>query len=202
MAEAVLVTGGAGYIGSVVVSQLVAQGYRVIVYDNLSKGHRASVPSNATFIQGDISDRAALDRLFRDNSIDAVMHFAASIEAGESMQVPEKYFRNNGANTLTLLEAVIAHKIQRFVFSSTAALFGTPERSPIEENDKLQPTNAYGASKLLVEQMLAWFNLIPRAAVCKLALFQRCRCGGESRRRSSARITPDSFGVAGGSRPA
>ena len=97
MAESVLVTGGAGYIGSVVVSQLLEQGYQVIVYDNLSKGRLASVPANAKFIQGDISDHAALDRLFQENSIDAVMHFAAFIEAGESMQVPEKYFRNNTA---------------------------------------------------------------------------------------------------------
>src|SRR5271157_2103427 len=136
MAESVLVTGGAGYIGGVVVSQLLERGYQVIVYDNLSKGCLASVPPNAKFVQGDVSDRAALDRLFQENSIDAVMHFAAFIEAGESMQVPEKYFRNNTANTLTLLEALIAHKISRFVFSSAAALFGTPERTPIEENDK------------------------------------------------------------------
>jgi UDP-glucose 4-epimerase len=179
MAESVLVTGGAGYIGGVVVSQLLERGYQVIVYDNLSKGHRASVPPAAKFIQGDISDRAALDRLFQENSIDAVMHFAAFIEAGESMQVPEKFFRNNAANTLTLLEAMIAHKISRLVFSSTAALFGTPERTPIEENDKLQPTNTYGASKLLVEQMLAWFHLIYGFRYASLRYFNAAGAAGK-----------------------
>lgn len=179
MAESVLVTGGAGYIGGVVVSQLLERGYQVIVYDNLSKGHRASVPAAAKFIQGDISDRAALDRLFQENSIDAVMHFAAFIEAGESMQVPEKFFRNNTANTLTLLEAMIAHRISRLVFSSTAALFGTPERTPIEENDKLQPTNTYGASKLLVEQMLAWFHLIYGFRYASLRYFNAAGAAGK-----------------------
>lgn len=178
MPERVLVTGGAGYIGSVVVSQLLEQGCEVFVYDNLAKGRRASVPANAKFIQGDISDRSALDRLFQENSIDAVMHFAAFIEAGESMQVPEKYFRNNTANTLTLLEAIIAHKVSRFVFSSTAALFGTPERTPIEETDKLQPTNAYGASKLLVEQMLAWLNQIHGLRYASLRYFNAAGAAG------------------------
>jgi UDP-glucose 4-epimerase len=179
MAESVLVTGGAGYIGGVVVSQLLERGYQVIVYDNLSKGRLASVPPNAKFVQGDVADRAALDRLFQENVIDAVMHFAAFIEAGESMQVPEKYFRNNTANTLTLLEAMIAHKISRFVFSSTAALFGTPERTPIEERDKLQPTNTYGASKLLVEQMLAWFHLIHGFRYASLRYFNAAGAAGK-----------------------
>ncbi len=178
MTESVLVTGGAGYIGSVVVSQLLEQGYKVIVYDNLSKGRMAAVPAKAEFIQGDIADRSALDRLFLENSIDAVMHFAAFIEAGESMQLPEKYFRNNTANTLILLEAIIAHKIPRFVFSSTAALFGTPERSPIEETDKLEPTNAYGASKLLVEQMLAWFHLLHGLRYASLRYFNAAGAAG------------------------
>ncbi len=179
MTETVLVTGGAGYIGGVVVSQLLGQGYEVIVYDNLSKGRLASVPPKAKFIQGDISDRSALDRLFQEHSIEAVMHFAAFIEAGESMQLPEKYFRNNTANTLTLLEAVIAFKIPRFVFSSTAALFGTPERSPIVETDMLQPTNAYGASKLLVEQMLAWFHLIHGLRYSSLRYFNAAGAAGQ-----------------------
>jgi len=179
MAESVLVTGGAGYIGGVVVSQLLEQGYQVIVYDNLSKGCLASVPRAARFVQGDVADRAALDRLFQQNAIDAVMHFAASIEAGESMHFPEKFFRNNTANTLTLLEAMLAHKISRFVFSSTAALFGTPERTPIEENDKLQPTNTYGASKLLVEQMLVWFHLIHGFRYASLRYFNAAGAAGQ-----------------------
>lgn len=156
----VLVTGGAGYIGSVVVAQLVRAGHDVIVYDNLSKGRREAVDPGAQLVVGDIGDRAALDRLFSSTKIDAVMNFAAHIEAGESMKVPEQFFRNNTANALTLLEAMLAHGINKFVFSSTAALFGEPERTPIQEDDRLKPTNAYGESKLLVEQMLAWLNRI------------------------------------------
>jgi UDP-glucose 4-epimerase len=160
MADRVLVTGGAGYIGSVVSSQLLAKGYDVIVCDNLSHGSKKAVPAGAKLIVADTADRAALDRIFQKHRIDAVMHFAAFIEAGESMQAPEKYFRNNTVNSLTLLEAMLAHKVRRFVFSSTAALYGTPDRTPIEETDLLRPTNAYGESKLLVEQMLAWFHRI------------------------------------------
>jgi UDP-glucose 4-epimerase len=160
MADRVLVTGGAGYIGSVVTSQLLDKGYDVIVCDNLSHGSKKAVPAGAKLIVADTGDRTALDRIFQEHRIDAVMHFAAFIEAGESMQAPEKYFRNNAVNSLTLLEAMLAHKVRRFVFSSTAALYGTPDRTPIEETDPLRPTNAYGESKLLVEQMLAWFHRI------------------------------------------
>jgi UDP-glucose 4-epimerase len=171
MPDRVLVTGGAGYIGSVVTSQLLAKGFEVVVYDNLSNGRRGAVPSTAKLVVGDTGDRVALDRVFTEQRIDAVMHFAASIEAGESMKVPEKYFRNNTANSLTLLEAVLAHKVQRFVFSSTAALYGTPDRTPIEESDPLHPTNTYGESKLLVEQMLAWFNRIHGLRYASLRYF-------------------------------
>lgn len=156
--ERILVTGGAGYIGSVVAGELLKKGHDVVVFDNLSHGHRAAVPIGAALVVGDTGDRAAIDRLLQEQRFDAVMHFAAWIEAGESMQVPERYFRNNSANALTLLEAVLAQKIPRFVFSSTAALYGTPERTPIEETDTLAPINAYGESKLIVERMLAWFH--------------------------------------------
>jgi len=179
MADRVLVTGGAGYIGSVVTAQLLKQGFDVVVFDNLSNGHSAALPSGAQLVVADTSDRAALDQVFRGQRIDAVMHFAASIEAGESMQVPEKYFRNNTANSLTLLEAVIAHKVPRFVFSSTAALFGTPDRVPIEETDALHPTNAYGESKLLVENMLAWFHRIHGLRYASLRYFNAAGCAGE-----------------------
>ena len=160
MPDRVLVTGGAGYIGSVITSQLLKKGSEVIVLDNLSNGHKAAVPSSAKLIVGNISDRAALDQVFKKHRINAVIHLAASIEAGESMKFPEQYFRNNTANSLTLLEAVLAHKVSRFVFSSTAALFGTPDRTPIEETDAVHPTNTYGESKLLVEHMLEWFHRI------------------------------------------
>lgn len=167
----VLVTGGAGYIGSVVVAQLLRAGHAVTVYDNLSKGHREAVDAHAQLVIGDIGDRPALDRLFTQTRFDAVMNFAASIEAGESMKFPEQFFRNNTANALTLLEAMLAHGVKKFVFSSTAALFGEPERTPINENDRLKPTNAYGESKLLVEQMLAWFNRIHGLRYASLRYF-------------------------------
>jgi UDP-glucose 4-epimerase len=160
MPDRVLVTGGAGYIGSVITSQLLKKGFDVIVFDNLSNGHKSAVPPRAKLVVGDTSDRPALDRIFTDRRIDGVVHLAASIEAGESMKFPEQYFHNNTANSLTLLEAVLHHKVQRFVFSSTAALFGTPDRTPIEETDALHPTNTYGESKLLVEHMLDWFHRI------------------------------------------
>jgi UDP-glucose 4-epimerase len=160
MPQRVLVTGGAGFIGSVITKQLVDRGDEVVVFDNLSNGREGAVPKGATLVSGDLSDRGEVDRIFENRPVDAVIHLAASIEAGESMKFPEKYFRNNTANTLTLLETVIGHKVPRFVFSSTAALYGTPERTPIEENDPLHPTNTYGESKLLVERMLAWFHSI------------------------------------------
>ena len=167
----VLVTGGAGYIGSVVAEDLLQAGHQVVVFDNLSRGHRQAVPKNAELVVGELADRAALDQLLRARAIDAVMHFAALIEAGESMKAPETFFRNNTANALTLLEAMLAAGVKRFVFSSTAALYGNPERTPIEENDALRPTNAYGESKLLVERMLAWFHQIHALRYASLRYF-------------------------------
>ncbi len=167
----VLVTGGAGYIGSVVADELLQAGHQVVVFDNLSHGHRQAVPKNAELVVGDLSDRASLDQLLQSRSVDAVMHFAALIEAGESMKAPEKFFRNNTANALTLVEAMLAARVKRFVFSSTAALFGNPERTPIEEDDPLHPTNAYGESKLLVERMLAWFHQIHGLRYASLRYF-------------------------------
>jgi UDP-glucose 4-epimerase len=179
MPDRVLVTGGAGYIGSVVSAQLLKQGFDVVVFDDLSNGHKAAVPSGARLIVANTSDRSALDEVFRSQTIDAVIHLAASIEAGESMKVPEKFFRNNTANSLTLLEAMIEHKVPRFVFSSTAALFGTPDRVPIEENDALHPTNTYGESKLLVEQMLAWFHRIHGLRYASLRYFNAAGGAGD-----------------------
>ena len=167
----VLVTGGAGYIGSVVAEELLQAGHHVVVFDNLSRGHRQAVPINAELVVGDLADRDCLDRLLRSRAIDAVMHFAALIEAGESMKAPEEFFRNNTSNALTLLEAMLAARVKRFVFSSTAALFGNPERTPIEEDDPVHPTNAYGESKLLVERMLAWFHQIHGLRYASLRYF-------------------------------
>ncbi len=167
----VLVTGGAGYIGSVVAAELLRAGHTAVVYDNLAKGHAGAVPRGAELVVGDVADRASLDHLLADYGFDAVMHFAASIEVSESMRAPEKFFRNNTAGTLTLLEAMLAAGVGRIVFSSTAALYGDPERTPIEEDDRLQPTNPYGESKLLAERMLAWFHRVHRLRYASLRYF-------------------------------
>ncbi len=161
----ILVTGGAGYIGGTVAGLLGERGHIPVVYDNLSHARRDQVPAGVDFVEGDLADRAALENLFRSAAscgapFDGVLHFAALIEAGESMQKPEVYFRNNTASTLSLLEAVLAHGPRRIVFSSTAAVYGEPESVPILEDARLQPTNTYGESKLLVERMLEWFHRI------------------------------------------
>ncbi len=175
----VLVTGGAGYIGGVVVAQLVAAGHEVVVYDDLSKGNKHAVSAKAELIVGNLEDRVLLNSVFLKYKFDAVMHFAASIEAGESMKTPSRYFRNNSANALALLEQISEHSVSRFVFSSTAALFGNPERSPIVETDTLQPTNVYGESKLLVERMLPWFHRIHGLSYASLRYFNAAGATGE-----------------------
>ncbi|HUN90232.1 MAG TPA: UDP-glucose 4-epimerase GalE [Terriglobales bacterium] len=167
----VLVTGGAGYIGSVVTSTLLSRGHQVFVYDNLSHGFRGAVPKKTDLIVGDIADRANLTRVITTIGIEAVMHFAAFIEAGESMKVPEKYFRNNTVGSLSLLETMLEAGVRNLVFSSTAALYGDPGHTPIRETDRLQPTNAYGESKLLVEHMLDWFHRIHGLQYASLRYF-------------------------------
>lgn len=167
----VLVTGGAGFIGSVVTAQLVEAGHKVIVFDNLSKGRRVAVARRAELVVGDVSDRNLLTGIIRQHKVESVMHFAASIEAGESMKFPEQFFRNNTANTLGLLEVILENRVPRFVFSSTAALYGNPERTPIAESDPLRPTNAYGESKLLVERVLDWYHRIHGFSYASLRYF-------------------------------
>lgn len=150
----VLVVGGAGYIGSHMVKRLAQQGAQVVTLDNLSSGYRDAV-QHGEFIEGDISDRSLLDGLFASRSIDAVMHFASCIEVGESVRLPGKYYRNNVSNTLTLLEAMLTARVSRFIFSSTAAIFGLPERTPIDESHTKKPINPYGRTKWMVEQVLS-----------------------------------------------
>lgn len=161
----ILVTGGAGYIGGTVAGLLVERGHQATVFDNLSHGRRDLLPSGVAFVQGELADRSHLENLFEEATqkgtpFDGVLHFAALIEAGESMVKPEIYFRNNTASTLSLLEAMLAKGPRKLVFSSTAAVYGEPEAVPIVEDARLQPTNTYGESKLLVEHMLRWFNRI------------------------------------------
>ncbi len=156
----ILVTGGAGYIGSHTVQALKGAGYGVVVLDNLVYGHRELVESvlQVKLVVGDISDRPLLDQLFATHSIAAVMHFAAYAYVGESVTAPAKYYRNNVVGTLTLLEAMVAASVKNFVFSSTCATYGTPEKVPIPEEHPQNPINPYGSSKLMVEKILADFE--------------------------------------------
>lgn len=158
-------TGGAGYIGGTVAGMLAERGHQVTVFDNLSHSRREMVPANSDFVRGELSDRAHLEEIFEaaaknGRPFEGVMHFAALIEAGESMVKPEIYFRNNTASTLSLLEAMLAKGPRKLVFSSTAAVYGEPEQVPIPEDARLAPTNTYGESKLLVEHMLGWLHRI------------------------------------------
>lgn len=161
----ILVTGGAGYIGGTVAELLIARGHQTVVYDNLCHSRIELLPKGVDFVSGELSNRPAIENLFIDaknqgEPFDGVLHFAALIEAGDSMVRPEIYFHNNTSDTLSLLEAILAHGPRKLVFSSTAAVYGEPERTPIKEDARLHPTNAYGESKLLVEHMLTWFNRI------------------------------------------
>lgn len=151
---AVLVVGGAGYIGSHIVKMLSEAGREVLVLDNLVAGHRDAVDERATFIEGDIADRAVLDALFARYPVTAVMHFAAFIDVGESVRDPGKYYRNNLAATLVVLEAMVDHGIDTFIFSSTAAVYGEPRYIPIDEAHPHKPINPYGCGKWMVEVML------------------------------------------------
>lgn len=166
-----LVSGGAGYIGSTTVEALLEAGHEVTVFDSLLKGHRAAVPDGARLVVGDLEDREALAEAFRQERYDGVLHFAALIEAGESMKEPGRYFRVNTGYAVNLLEAMVEAGVDRFVFSSTAAVYGIPDESPISEDAPKSPVNAYGESKLLVERMLDWFARIHGLRVGRLRYF-------------------------------
>jgi UDP-glucose 4-epimerase len=153
----IFVTGGAGYIGSAAARALLEAGHTVTVYDNLSHGHRAAVPLKTQFIHGDIADRSALAAAFAAESYDAVLHFAAYIEAGESMKDPGAFFRNNVGGALNVIDEAVKHGVGRFVLSSTAAIFASSD-APLSEQSAIQPANAYGESKRMVEQMLHWYG--------------------------------------------
>ncbi len=154
----VLVTGGAGYIGSVVTEKLTAVGHEAIVYDDLSKGHRQAVVKDAEFVKGDLRSGAELRTALVERGIEAVIHLAADSLVGESMEQPAKYYGNNVFGGMVLLNAMREAKVRRIVFSSTAAVYGEPEKQPIEETDPTAPTNAYGETKLAFERMLRWYE--------------------------------------------
>ncbi len=154
----VLVVGGAGYIGSHMVALLLERGYEVVTLDNLSTGYRDAVLGGEV-IQGDLADRGQLERLFSGHAIDAVMHFASFIQVGESVREPAKYYANNVTNTLNLLDAMVAHGVKHFIFSSSAAVYGEPVRVPIDEDHPKHPLNPYGRTKWMVEQILGDYDL-------------------------------------------
>jgi UDP-glucose 4-epimerase len=154
----VLVTGGAGYIGSVVTEQLIGDGHAVVVYDDLSKGHRQAVVAGAELVEGDLAHAEALKQTLSDRHIEAVIHMAASSLVGESVDHPNKYYQNNVINGLVLLDAMLACDVKRLVFSSTAAVYGEPEAEPIEETASTNPTNPYGETKLAFEHAMKWFD--------------------------------------------
>jgi UDP-glucose 4-epimerase len=189
-----LVTGGAGYIGSVVVRHLVAAGHDLVVVDRASRP--ANLPGSVAFAQADIGDVEALDRLLPGQQ--GVLHFAASIDVGESMQSPIRHFRNNTANSFTLLEAMQRHGVDRLVFSSTAAIYGEPETHPVKEEHPRRPGNPYGESKLMVETALEWLH---RQRGFRYASLRYFNAAGGDAKKAAVNLIPIVLEVAAGVRP-
>jgi UDP-glucose 4-epimerase len=199
----VFVTGGAGYIGSVCVEQLLDAGHEVTVFDNLTEGHRRAVDPRGTLITGDLQQRCDIEDALEKSRPDAVMHFAANALVGESMQNPSKYFRNNVTAGIHLLDAMNAVGCKKLVFSSTCATFGTPERVPIDETLEQRPINPYGESKLLFEKILRWYDEIHGLKYVALRYFN---AAGASERfgedhRIETHLIPNVLKVALGQKP-
>ena len=170
----ILVTGGAGYVGSHTVRAMLEAGYQVVVADNLSTGFRAAVPAACRFYEGDIRDAAFLARLFEQENIDGVIHFAAFSQVGESGKLPLRYYDNNVSGTRVLLEQMTAHDVGTIVFSSSAAVYGEPEQIPIEETAALDPTNCYGETKRVMERMMCWTAAATGLRYAALRYFNAC----------------------------
>ncbi len=170
----ILVTGGAGYIGSIAVEKLIEAGDEVVVFDNLYQGHREAVHPDAVFVQGDLADRTAVDAVMRAHKPDGIMHFASYTLVGESVQRPFMYLRDNVVNGANLLESAIEHGVRRFILSSTANLFDDPERMPIDENERIVPGSPYGESKFMMERMLYWMDRLYGMRYACLRYFNAC----------------------------
>jgi UDP-glucose 4-epimerase len=198
----ILVTGGAGYIGSIVVEQLIEAGESVVVFDNLSYGHRAAVHPDAIFIKGDLTDRAALDVLFKEHRPEAIMHFASLIQVGESMDEPFRYLRENVISGLNLLESAVQNGVRRFILSSTADLFDAPENIPIGEEERIMPGSPYGESKHILERMLYWLDRIYDFRYIALRYFNTAGASAErgEDHRPETHLIPIVLGVALGKR--
>lgn len=169
----ILVTGGAGYIGSATAEALLKAGHSVTVFDSLSSGHRAAVPAGATFIHANLADTEKVKLVLAENKFDAIMHFAAFIEAGESMKEPGRFFENNYVNSLRLMEQAVRSGVKRFVFSSTAAVYKSSDE-PLTEDSPLGPSNVYGQTKLMTEQALEWYGKIHGLHYAALRYFNAC----------------------------
>jgi UDP-glucose 4-epimerase len=199
----ILVVGGAGYIGSICAELLLDEGHDVAIFDDLSEGHRAAVDSRATFFEGSLADIAKIRLALSEFAPEAVMHFAASALVVESMQNPSKYFRNNIANGLNLLDAMVATGVKLLIFSSTCAIFGLPERLPIEETVPKRPINPYGESKLAFERILQWYDQIYGLKFVSLRYFNAAGASekfGEDH-RIETHIIPNVLKVALGQKP-
>jgi UDP-glucose 4-epimerase len=199
----IFVVGGAGYIGSICVELLLDEGHEAIVFDNLTEGHRRAVDERAAFIGGDMARREEISRALLETKPDAVMHFAANALVGESMQNPSKYFRNNVAAGINLLDAMLEAGVRRFVFSSTCATFGPPERVPIDETLPQRPINPYGESKLMFEKVLRWYDEIHGLKFVSLRYFNAAGATekfGEDH-RCETHLIPNVLKVALGQKP-
>jgi UDP-glucose 4-epimerase len=170
----ILVTGGAGYIGSHVVELLLQKNHQVVVFDNLVAGYEAAIPNAATFIKGDILNKDDLETCFSQQSFDGIMHFASHIAVGESMEKPFKFLYDNTVGVMNVLESATRHEVKRFIFSSTAALFGAPETMPISEAERIVPGSVYGETKHFAERMLLWMDEIYGLKYCALRYFNAC----------------------------
>jgi UDP-glucose 4-epimerase len=199
----ILVVGGAGYIGSVCAELLLDQGHGVTIFDNLSEGHRRALDPRAEFVEGDLVDRQSIEKTLAKQQPDAVMHFAANALVGESMQNPSKYFRNNVANGLNLVDAMISAGVAKIIFSSTCAIFGPPERVPIDETMPPRPINPYGESKLAFEKILRWYGEIHGLKFVSLRYFNAAGASakfGEDH-RVETHLIPNVLKVALGQKP-
>ena len=199
----ILVVGGAGYIGSICAEVLLDEDHQVGIFDNLVEGHRAAVDERATFFDGDLADRAVIRNALASYRPDAVMHFAASALVGESMQNPSKYFRNNVANGLNLLDGMIELGILNLIFSSTCAIFGPPERVPIDESLPKGPINPYGESKLIFENILRWYNQLHGLKFVSLRYFNAAGASANfgEHHRQETHLIPNVLKVALGEKP-
>jgi len=200
----ILVVGGAGYIGSVCAELLLDEGHTVSIFDNLSEGHRAAIDLRAQFVEGDLQNQQSIEQALAKQKPEAVMHFAASALVGESMRNPSKYFRNNIASGLNLLDAMVSVGVTKIVFSSTCAIFGPPERVPIDETMPTRPINPYGESKLAFEKILRWYDEIHGLKYTSLRYFNAAGASekfGEDH-RVETHLIPNVLKVALGEKPA